>query len=296
MPEIEELPLGHIDFAWYMLAEIELVAGLDLGIREVVRRRGARGQVPLQELALRLQTLGIAVERLDPTNFSKHLLDYVAASAYCRVNMSSLRDSLDVMNPVRVVIPTVSTEGAYDPDTEYAARHAILAYGLRCLLNGRSRAIFELRDSLTGALGQIFPGQSLFNDWSSLEIGRPNLDDEVAAILAYCSESDRPPPDKLFLIGVRLLDWIVQSSFKPFVMRDFGPWLRDQWRRVLQTQRFLLVSPATSVPAIEDVLQSRAKGEQFAARLALATAVAVRATFAGGLRERLVALASRPIK
>ena len=292
VPEIEELPLGHIDFAWYMLAELELVAGLDLGIREVVRRRGASGQVPLQELALRLQTLGIAIERLDPTSFSKHLPDYVAASAYCHVNRSSLRDSLDVMNPQRVVIPAISAEGAHDPYTENAARHAILAYGVRCLLNGHPRAVFQVRDSLTDTLGHDFPGQSLFDEWTSLDIGRPNLDDEVAAILAYCSESDRPPPDKLFLFGVRFLDWIVQSSFKPFVVRDLGPWLRDQWRRVLQTQRFLLVSPATSVPAIQDVLQSRAKGEQFAARLALATADAVRANLAGGLREHLVALAS----
>ena len=294
VPEIEQLPLGHIDFSWYMLAGIELFAGLDLGIREVVRQRGKHGQIPTEELALRLQTLGTTVERLDPESFSIHLLDYVAASGYCHVNMAALADSFDVMNPSKVIIPKVPLQSAFEPATEQAARHAILAYGARSLFNGHPGGVFELRDSLTGTLGQRFPGKSLFDDWTSLQMGAANLDDEVAAILALMCESDHPRPDLLFRIGVRLLDWVTQSSFKPFVMRDFAPWLRDQWRRVLLTQRFLLVTPSTSVPAIEDVLQGRSTGAQFAAKVALVASDAVGVPVARELRERLADLAKRP--
>ncbi len=293
VPEIKQRPLGHIEFAWYMLAEIELLGGLDLGIGEAVRQRGLGGQVPVLEWDLRIRALGTAVERLDATSFAKHLLDYVAASAYCHVNMSSLRDTFDVMNPVKAVIPPVPTEGPFDPVVEQHARRAILAYGVQSLFRGRPGGIFELRDNLMDTLGQDFPGRSLFDQWGSFKMGAASLDDEVAAILATCSESDRPPPATLFHVGVHVLEWITQSSFKPFVMRDFAPWLRDQWRRVLQTQRFLLVAPLTSVPIIEDVLQSHSTGAQFAAKLALVAADAVGARLAAGLRQRLGELASR---
>ena len=291
VPEIEQHPLGHIDFAWYMLAEVELVAGLDLGIREMVRRRGARGQIPLSELALRLQILGVDAERLDPPSFSEHLLEYVAASAYCYANRSELGESFDVLNPARAVIPAVSMPGPFDPVTEQAARHAILAYGVRSLFKGRPRAIFELRDSLTAKWGQSFPGKGLFDGRSSLVADSVNLDDEVAVILAACCESDRPPPDRLFRIGLHLLDWVTQSSFKPFLMPDFTTWLRHQWRRVLETQRFLLLAPASTVSTIEEVLQSPSTGERFAAKLSLVTAVAVNVRLGQGFRERLSQLA-----
>ena len=292
VPEIQQLPLAHIDFAWYMLAEIELAARLDLGIREVVTQMTARGQIPLSELDLRLQTLGADVERLDPTSFSKHLLDYVASSAYCYVNRSRLGESFDAIDPERAIIPAVSVEGSFDPYTEHTARHAILAYGVRSLLNGRRNAIFELRDGLTARLEHSYPGKFLFDNWNSLDADAGDLDDEVAVILALCLDSDRPPPGLLFRAGLRLLDWITQSVFKPVLISQLTPWLKHQWLRVLQTQRFLLFAPASTVPAIEDVLQSHSTGERFAARLILVTAAGVQARLGGELRERLSQMAN----
>lgn len=287
IPEIQELPLGHIEFAWYMLAEIEVAAGLDLGIRDIATQGTAAGHVPLLEHGLRLQVLSVDIQRLDPESFAAHFPDYVASAAYCLANARQLRDSWNLVDPDRTVIPDLPTAPPFDQITELAARHAIIAYGVKSLLDGRSDDTALLRGALTARLGQPHVGNSLFDHWNARDADRSDLDSEVAVIVARCLDSGSPPPDLLFLAGLRLVDWIAQSSFKTVLMSRLAPWLRHQWRRVLRTQRFLLFAPQSTVAAIEDVLTGQSEGAQFAARLALVAAPAVNARVGGSLRQRL---------
>ena len=291
--EIEQHPLGHIDFAWYMLAELETTSGLDLGIRANLTQLTAKGHIPVFEHSLRLHVLGTDIERLDSAKFARHLPDYVASAVYCLNNASVLREGFDPMDPQKVLIPTLSGDGPFDADTERVARQALLAYGVRSLFNGQLGAIFELGDALAANLGQSYPGKSLFDNWNAPAPGRTDLDSEIAAILPPCLKTGRPPPDLLFLAGLRLLDWITQSQFKTVLIPHLAPWLRGQWQRVIQTQRFGLHAPASTVPAIEAVLKSQSGREQFAAKLALVADVAVQARLGKSLREHLSELARK---
>lgn len=291
--EIQKHSLGHIVLAWYMLAEVETAAGLDLGIRGVLTRITTQGHVPLLEHSLRIKVLAADIETLDPVKFSTYLSDYVASAKYCLANSAALQESFDPIDPERIVIPPIRLDGTFDPSTERAACGAILAYCVRSLLNRRLDAISCLRDALGSKLGQSYPGKSLFDNWATKTTEPSDLDSEIAAILSLCLRSDRLSPDLLFLAGLRLLDWITQSPFKPVLIQHLAPWLRDQWRRVLQTERFLLYTPMSTVPAIEAVLNSQAEGEQFAARLALVAGVAVNVRLDNSLRERLYHFASK---
>ena len=287
VPAIEQRPLGHIDFAWYMLGGIELSCSLDVGIGEVVKQLGAQGYIPLSEHAFRTQVLGAAISAQNPLDFSSHFSDYLASTTYCAANSDAIRRSFSILNPVRVVIPDIPHNGPYDLATEHSAQHAILAYGVRSLLVGVGYVIDQLHDVLRQEFGDPYPGSSLFGSTHATSANGSDLDSEVVKILGCTLIAKRPPPDLIFSAGLRLVNWIGQSPFNSVLIAHLKPWLMAHWERILQTQRFLLYSPATTAPPIVEVLRGELDGVPFAARLTLVAEVAVGLRLSPALRQNL---------
>ena len=291
VPAIEQHPLGHIDFAWYMLAEIELATGLDVGVREIVKQLGAQGYIPISEHALRTDVLAATISAQNPIEFSSHFSDYLASATYCAVNRDAIRRAMSVLDPQRAVIPALPREGPFNSVTERSAHHAILAYVVRSLLDGGRDVIGQLRDVLRQELGSSHPGTQVLDNWDTANLGNDDLDGEVGALLRRCLTSPHPPPELMFRAGLRLLTWIGQSPFKSTLLPLLKPWLKEHWGRILRTQRFLLYSPATTTPPIVEVLRSELEGERFAASVTLAAAPAVQARLNASLRAEVEHLA-----
>ena len=291
VPEIEQLPLGHIDIAWYMLAEIELTNGLDAGVREVVEQFGAQGYIPFSEYMFRTQVLGATISEQNPVAFSLYFLHYLASATYCVVNRAGIRRSLSILEPERMIIPALPDRGPYNSATERSAQQAILAYGIRSLLGSRIGAIEQLRAALRQELGEAHLGCSLFDNLDAASFAIKDLDSEVALILRRFLVADHPSPELIFLAGIRLLTWIGNSHFKSFLLPELKSWLMAHWGRILQTQRFLLHSPATTIPPIVEVLRSGLEGERFAAQLTLVAEVAIGGRLDATLRQNLERLA-----
>ena len=287
VPAIEQRPLGHIEFAWYMLAEIELASCLDVGVREVVKQLGAQGYIPFSEHMFRTQVLGATISAQNPLGFSLHFSHYLASATYCVVNREAIRRSFDTVDPERVVIPALPHNGPYDLVTENSAQHAILVYGVRSLLVGGRDAINQLRDGLRQQFGDSHPGNSLFDNLDAASSDGNDLDSEVATVLRRCQMTEHPSPDLIFLTGLRLLTWIARSTFKSVLIPHLKPWLTAHWGRILRTQRFQLHSPAATAPPILEVLRSKLEGEPFAASLTLVAEVAVRMRLSPSLRQDL---------
>ncbi len=290
-PAIEQHPLGHIDFGWYMLAEIELVNGFNTGVREVVEKFGAQGHIPYSEHWFRTYVIGAMISEQNAVGFSSYLLKYLQSATYCSVNSTNIRQSFSVLNPERVIFPSLPLNGPYDPATDQFARNAILAYGIRSMLDERAVGLEQLRDALRQELGLSHPGISLFDSWDAGSPGGIDLDNEVAIILGRLVKGAVPSPDLILLAGIRLLTWIAQSDFKPFVLPSLKPWLMARWNRILQKQRFRLRAPATTTPPVLEALGSELEGELFAACLTLAAEAAVGVPFDPGLRQELEKLA-----
>ena len=226
VPAIKQHPLGHIDFAWYMLAEIELANRLDVGVREVVEQFGAQGYIPFSELMFRTQILGAAISAQNPLDFSLHFPHYLAAATYCVVNRAAIRRSFSILDPERVDILALPHNGPYELATEGSGQHAILAYGVRSLLEGAGGAMDQLRDSLTRELGDSHPGRSLFENNDAANAKGNDLDNEVAEFLWNSLVAEDPSPNLIFRAGLRLLTWIAQSPFKAVLISHLKPWLR----------------------------------------------------------------------
>ena len=291
-PAIEHRPLGHIDFAWYMLAGVELANGLDVGVRQVVNQFGAQGYIPLSEHLFRTQILGTAISAQNPADFMLHFSDYLASATYCAVNREAIQRLNDLIDPERVEIPALPRCGPYDLVTEHSAQHAILAYGVRSLLVEGGDVINHLREALRREFGNVHPGSSLFDNLDSTTADGNDLDREVASLLRRC-QTERPPPDLIFLTGVRLTTWIALSPFKSVLIPHLKPWLIANWERIIQSQRFLLWSPATTTPPIVEALRRELEGESFAAALSLVAVAAVGGRLSPELRQELERLAHR---
>ena len=287
IPAIKEHPLGHIDFAWYTLAEIELASRLDVGVRQLVEQFGAEGYIPYAEHGFRTQVLGATISAQSPMDFMPYFWDYLASATYCVVNHEAIRRSFSILDPARVDIPALPHNGPYNPATEHSAQHAILAYGVRSLLVGGGDGINQLRDSLRQEFGDAYPGGSLYDNLDTASSDGNELNREVASILRRYQITGEPPPFLIFLTGVRLLTWIARSTFKSVLVPHLKPWLSANWERILQTQRFRLHLPATTTPPIVEVLQSELDSEPFAAKLTLVAEAAFGAPLGASLRQDL---------
>ena len=290
VPAIEQQPLGHIDFAWYMLAEIELLGGVDVGVRAVVEQFGAQGYIAISEHAFRIQVLGAAMSAQNPTDFVSCFFDYLASATFCVVNRDAIR-STSVLEPERADIPALPSSGPYESVTERSAQHAILAYAVQSLLVGGGDTLDQLRDGLGREFGVSYPGRSLFDELDRVDADGTDGDSEVASVLRRCLTSEHPPPKVIFLAGLRLSNWIAASPFKSVLSPCLKSWLLAKWGRILQVQRFLLRWPATTTPPIVEALRSELEGEAFAASLTLAAEVAVGVRLSPELRQDLERLA-----
>ena len=158
LPAVRDLPLGHIDVAWYLLAELEAVTGLDKGILVTLEDRLVEGRIPMLEVALRLKTLQADIGRLDAVGFSNHYRSYLESSAYMLTQSSGIVKPFDTKAPERDEIPALDLLPPFDAAIEQAARDAILAYAIHSALTIPPRPSFELQSELSKRFAGPFPG------------------------------------------------------------------------------------------------------------------------------------------
>ena len=275
LPAISSLPLGDITYSWYMLAEIEVTAGLDEGIRDALLQRTAEKQIPAAELILRVHTLQADISRQDALSFSHHLFDFVAITAYVFDSSEQpIIREFSATDALWETIPDLPLEGPFDDVVEGRARHAILAYGIKSLVIGEPLGILRLRDVLEAELSYDYPGKSLFNDWERLD--SDDLDSKIAEVLHNRTNKKSPPPRQLWIDGYLLFHWCAQSHFRKALFPYLAIWLKDQWSLVVQHQRFRLIKPSITGAAISLMLQEQySDDQQFMQMLIAATAGAV---------------------
>ena len=287
IPEIEQHPLGHIEFAWYLLSEIEFFSNLNVGVKEIVKQFGDKGYIPIPENMFRTQTLEIAITLSDPEDFSAHFASYLSSASYCLANQNAIRSSFSALNPQRVVFPPLPKAGPHDEKTEHLANNAILFYGFRSVFRGCRNSIKPLRDRLILEFGDSFPGCELLDHLNGANNKINDPSHGIATILKSLLESKHAHPILVFRAGVFLPKWIAKSTFKFVLISQLKPWLIEEWKRIVSNQRFLLRSPATSIPPIMRALNSELDGERFAAQLTLASESAVGASLDEDTRQYL---------
>lgn len=288
---IRKLPLAHIDCTWYMLAEIEVVAGLDKGISTTFRSRLEQGLIPVLEVALSWKTMQSSIDRFDAVRFSNDFAWYLEISVWLRKADKCLVENFDSLAPQRGQVPKLELLRPFDDDVEQAARDAVLAYAVHAGLANRPKEMTELEIALGKKFTGLFPGKMVFDDLNGNTEIHGKLDKAVKNIIGVLFRDEHLTPKDFWLAGLRLFEWTRQSRFCDLLVPKLAVWQRSGWTGILANQRFNLVSPIRTVPPIEDTLKMSEDDKGFVAKLLLATSDAVGLSLAPEYRNALRSIA-----
>ena len=287
LPAIRELPLAHIDLAWYMLAEAEALSGLDAGVRARLNSHLALGPIPTMEIILRLSTLQTDIDNLDSTSFASNFATYLESAAYLSKNKDLLKANLDTLSPERGRIPVLDLHVPFDRNTKHAMDEALFAFVIRSAVTRRPQAI----DELHAALNDHFPDLSLDSpileylaEESTL---RTDLEQSILKIIENINGRPNLEPADLFLAGARFFEWSSNSRFQQPLMSRIAAWQRSCWETILKNQLFRIYRPRHTVPQINDALSVETNDSYFLAKLFTATSDAVGATLRDTYRDFL---------
>ena len=291
LPEIRELPLGHMDMALYMLAASEASVGLDEGIASGLADQLEAGHIPTLEFDLRRQKIIADIERLNALSFSERFIPYIEAATFVLENRERIYKNFNALAPERQAIPALDLVEPFTKNIREVATGPLLSFAIVSITKERKESISELHEALIQEVSGSFPGQLVFDQLQ----GRDGLEGELARIvadtIAKYLKDDLLNPNEFWIAGLRFFEWANQSLFKDILVPHLAAWQRKGWQRLTQKERFRLSTPNLSVPKIEYVLNVPEDNERFLASLILATADAVGSSLGREYREMLADIA-----
>ena len=291
LPAVRELPLTHIDAAWYMLAEVEHAAGMDAGILVTLENRLEQGTIPILEATLQHKAIRANIDRLNAVGFCDHYIPFLETAAYIQKQGKHLKKTFNPEAPERGQVPTLDLLQPLEPEHHQAAKDAILSYGIQALLENQPKAISDLEIALGNRFTDPFPGKSVFYELdkspNDLSGSVWTAEDCVRALLG----NDYLHPKVFWMAVLRFFEWTGQSLFKDILMPKLAMWQRSGWERILANQRFMLFNPRQNVPSIEDALKISSDDRSSIARLILAASTAVESRLSPEYQKTLVEIA-----
>ena len=288
---IRELPLGHIDVAWYMLAEMEIANGLDLGIVASLENRLKEGSIPVMEVQLRMEMIQADIDRLDAAGFAAHFTPYVEAFVYLKKEGGRIKTGFDGLTSKREQIPPLDKNGPFDAVAEQVAKDAILAYGIRSTLTGQAESMTKLETALNSQVTGPFPGQFVFHHCNGKSDSLNELDQIVLTIVKKLLRNEYIEPKDFWMAGARFFEWTNHSDFKRLLTTHLAAWQKCGWRQILKTESFKLSRPRQTVPQIEEILAESTDDQTFVAKLLLATSEALGVSLSAAYRDALKTMA-----
>ena len=293
LPAIQERPLGHIDISWYMLAEAETVAGLDLKIKATLDDRLSEGRIPAMEVILRQQIIQIDIDRLNAIGFAAHFKSYIETAVYLFKNSDQLRAQINPLVPQRGEIPALDMNVPFAPEAERAAKDAILAYGVCSIFANRPRAMKDLKTALDKQFAGPFPGRLVFDHSNENPTLHAELDRIVATTTEMFLQNEHVTPNGFWFAGLGLFYWINQSNFKGLLTERLAAWQRSGWERILTEESFRLHRPRQTVPAVKEILRIPTDDQKFVAKLLLVASEAAGVPLTSESRDILNAMAEQ---
>jgi hypothetical protein len=284
---ITDLPLGHLDVAWYMLAKAEISSGRNVGIAQLLRSKLKDGPILVMETQLRTRRVTIDIHNSDSAGFAGHLLDYLSAMQYLHVHHRASRDSFDPVTPQRGEIQTLATTELAQPFITEVAEDAIFAFGVSVAFRGAGDLSPELQRNLAEVLGGGFPGKVLVDKWRGIDAARTSLNQAASDPIMLIHSGAHMEPRTVWIIGFRLFQRIRQSAFRSVLAPSLKNWMLREWRRITSQETFRLSRPMQTVPEIEACLKEGEKSEALIASILLRSADAVGALLSGDVEKLL---------
>ncbi len=270
LASVLELDLAPLDLAWYVLAQIGLLAGYPEHVPDPASR--ILGQpIPPMEATLRKYRVDHAIARGDVRSFVASLGPWLDAA----VALPRMRAQAEATSPADWVRGGI--EPAEPGEEAYVARRAeeaALAFGI-VSANGGPAALIALPKALVAARVPLVVGRgSVAEAFEAFNAGRPGRWTIAECVAAMASPA--LDPARLLEVTLQLTFYLRGHDYGRVTVVPFVRWAKASWVRVATGQRFALRAP--SLTATATFRAATGEGERLTdvAALALAALPGVR--------------------
>jgi hypothetical protein len=250
--DLNDMPLGAADYARYMLACIEAQLGLPTGVGDALKSRLKGRGIPGMELMLRNARLKRAVATADAQALIHDAQSMVDGQNFLDKNRARLMQE-GPLNPSYEEIPTITDSDSQNPNVVFTGEDSFLAFGIHAALSQKQDALNEL-----GALIDSYParyaGAKLVQGMIDGLNDGTRVEEYTANEIHRVAKDNGLTADELFTACVRFLQTAKRSNFQKLLTPLILRWAKAKWNYVLDEQRFYLVNPTSTVPAIRDAL------------------------------------------
>lgn len=285
---IRDQPCASIDVAWYLQAVTE-AQHLSAVVADTNLAQRLHGKtMPGMEVIAREEFVASTSSRLDVDGFAMQFGPWTDSLVYLAEHIEEFRKS-DVIEPRHGFIPSASASQLGASLVQQRIEDAITAFGMFAAMNRQRDRLEELAAGLEDRLGAAAGRQLLtfmLNGNRVVENPRAYICTAIHTIFAHKTLTT----EQLFVVTLRFVQAIRRSSFLSHLVRRFVPWVREAWQRAVEN-RFALVNPRTTVPAIEATLAGDRDDLSTVAGLLLVAEEAVSVRLDPSLRDMLRALA-----
>ena len=291
---VRELPLRHLDVAWYVLAMAEVASGVDIGIAATLDDRLELDPIPLMECSLRRELIRVDIERLDSSGFATHFKEYVEYNVFYLKEKERIQARFDACDPERGRVPTIDQVAPQDPVAIRVSSEAIIAFIIFAAMQERRDSVRDLEKEMDGRFEQEFPGRVLFDMSNGASDVVGELEREVTVNAHRVIHNEYVGPREQWLAGLRFFEWTNQSTFFMDVLTwGLAAWMRSRWTKIVDKETFRLSAPRRTVPPIRMILEAGENDTSFVARMLLAGAEAVGILLGVDYRKQLEGLADK---
>ena len=169
----------------------------------------------------------------------------------------------------------------------FSAEDGLLGFGMMAAVQRRLDALVALCEEMT-AIQSGYPGRSILKVMAGGQVRDEELASYTAVEVHRVAHRVTLTPDELFIACARFLQWAKTSNLQQVLVPPLEAWARAEWESAIQEQRFNLRSPASSVPAIREILGSAGTGLDFLGRLVISAEPAVHCRFDQSFRDFLL--------
>jgi len=286
---IEDLPQAPLDSLWYLLSDAETRTHVDVGIASALQARIGDNQIVAMEMRVRAGRVIAAVESHDDVAFCNSLRTWVDLRVYLKDRMSELMAS-NGEDPSRDTITPATPEQLAEESARDVSEEAVFAYLFVRIMSGAPDPLGAFYDRWNEQMTFEYPGSGLVQ-----LVCDPSYDNDVrrlphAKALGHLASGGRFGAQDLFIATLRFTEIGARStSFRQQLEDLLDQWACIEWAQVIATQRFSLVAPVVSVPALELAL-SQHTGLARVAAILLAAAPAVGVGLSDEFRSFLAGL------
>ncbi len=273
---IRQHPLGHIDYLWYMLSEIEFVSRINVGIYQSLSQRMPLGPIGHYEIYLRITAMRCRIEDLDAIGVGNCLEPYLEAAVYGLTNSTLTEGKNEAFSPTRGKIPTIIQDYHQSPQAVNAIKDVIVVFLMRSVMAENSSSVKDLKDTLTTRFGKKFPCMDLLENATGMPPITNNLECLIAEVIyQYFNQKKDLVPRDIWIMGMYFFRWNTVSTFRDSILKELVKWLQLHWRRIINERKVYLKNPLHTVPALERILDDTQSDLEFTARLLLVASEAV---------------------